>query len=201
MLFGARSRSEEQTNAGSRYSVRVADENEAAGTADASRGVIGEASRWREKYLWSQGGLCDQTSQKSCWKNSSGVTSLQTPYAATWARSSNSRVTLGTAGSARPRPHSPMGGPSATQRKLAVGTVVNCVAALRFFFRCILKRRFPPDSIPYPNYTHHRVPKILSLEEVTRLIDTAGNLQAPAILMVSRRSGSRHWPRRTLVSR
>ena len=38
-------------------------QNEAAGAADASRGVKGEASRWCEEYLWSQGGLCDQTSQ------------------------------------------------------------------------------------------------------------------------------------------
>jgi len=33
------------------------------------------------------------------------------------------------------------------ERKLAVGTVVNQVAGLRFFFRRTLKRRFPPDSI------------------------------------------------------
>ena len=77
------------------------------------------------------------------------------------------------------------------ERKLAVGTVVNRVAALRFFFRRVLKRRFPPDSIPYPNYTHHRVPKILSLEEVTRLIDAAGNLQARAILMTLYSTGMR----------
>jgi hypothetical protein len=36
------------------------------------------------------------------------------------------------------------------KRKLAVGTVVNRVAALRFFFRRVLKRRFPPDSIRSP---------------------------------------------------
>ena len=42
---------------------RMADENEAAGAADASRGVMREAFRSREEYLWSQGGLCDQTSQ------------------------------------------------------------------------------------------------------------------------------------------
>ena len=68
---------------------------------------------------------------------------------------------------------------------------MNRVAALGFFFRRVLKRRFPPDSIPYPNYTHHRVPKILSLEEVTRLIDAAGNLQARAILMTLYSTGMR----------
>ena len=35
-------------------------------------------------------------------------------------------------------------------RKLAVGTVVAQTAGLRFFFVRALRRRFPPDSIPYP---------------------------------------------------
>jgi integrase/recombinase XerD len=69
------------------------------------------------------------------------------------------------------------------KRKLAVGTVVAQTAGLRFFFVRTLKRRFPPDSIPYPKYTFHRVPKVLSPEEVAQLIDAASNLQARAILM------------------
>src|SRR6516165_8284642 len=77
------------------------------------------------------------------------------------------------------------------ERKLAVGTVVNQVAALRFFFRRVLKRRFPPDSIPYPKYSHHRMPRVLSPEEVTRLIDAAGNLQARTILMTMYSTGIR----------
>ncbi|MGC2659116.1 MAG: site-specific integrase [Bryobacteraceae bacterium] len=67
------------------------------------------------------------------------------------------------------------------QRKLAVGTVVNHVAALRFFFRRVLKRRLPIDSIPYPKYTHHRTPRVLSTDEVARLIEAAGTVQARAI--------------------
>jgi site-specific recombinase XerD len=70
------------------------------------------------------------------------------------------------------------------KRKLKPNTVVGQVAALRFFFVRTLKRRFPPDSIPYPKYTHHRVPRILSAEEVAQLIDAASNLQARAILML-----------------
>jgi integrase/recombinase XerD len=77
------------------------------------------------------------------------------------------------------------------RRKLKPGTVVGQVAALRFFFVRTLKRRFPPDSIPYPKYTHHRVPNILSLEEVARLIDAASNLQARAILMLLYSTGIR----------
>jgi integrase/recombinase XerD len=77
------------------------------------------------------------------------------------------------------------------ERKLAVGTVVAQTAGLRFFFVRTLKRRFPPDSIPYPKYTHHRVPNVLSPEEVTRLIDAASNLQARAILMTLYSTGVR----------
>lgn len=76
-------------------------------------------------------------------------------------------------------------------RKLKPETVVGQVAALRFFFVRTLKRRFPPDSIPYPKYTHHRVPRVLSPEEVARLIDAASNLQARAILMLLYSTGIR----------
>jgi integrase/recombinase XerD len=67
------------------------------------------------------------------------------------------------------------------ERKRKADTVVGQVAALRFFFVRTLKRRFPPDSIPYPKYTHHRVPRVLSPEDIAQLIDAAGNLQAAAI--------------------
>jgi integrase len=77
------------------------------------------------------------------------------------------------------------------ERKLAVGTVVAQTAGLRFFFVRTLKRRFPPDSIPYPRYTHHRIPEVLSPEEVARLIDAASNLQARAILMTLYSTGVR----------
>jgi integrase/recombinase XerD len=77
------------------------------------------------------------------------------------------------------------------ERKLAVGTVVNQVAGLRFFFVRTLKRRFPPDSIPYPKYPHQRIPTVLSPEEVARLIDAAGNLQARTILMTLYSTGMR----------
>lgn len=77
------------------------------------------------------------------------------------------------------------------ERKLAVGTVVNHVAALRFFFRRVLKRRLPMDSIPYPKYSHHRTPRVLSPDEVARLIEAAGTLQARAILMALYSTGLR----------
>lgn len=74
---------------------------------------------------------------------------------------------------------------------MAVGTVVTQVSALRFFFVRTLKRRFPPDSIPYPKHTKRRMPNVLSPEEVTRLIEAAGNLQARAILMLLYSTGVR----------
>jgi site-specific recombinase XerC len=77
------------------------------------------------------------------------------------------------------------------KKKLKPNTVVGQVAALRFFFARTLKRRFPPDSIPYPKYTHDRVPRILSPEEVAQLIDAASNLQARAILMLLYSTGIR----------
>jgi integrase/recombinase XerD len=77
------------------------------------------------------------------------------------------------------------------KRKLTVGTVVNHVAGLRFFFRRVLKRRILPDSIPYPKYSHHRIPRVLSPEEVARLINAAGNLQARTILMTLYSTGMR----------
>ncbi len=77
------------------------------------------------------------------------------------------------------------------KRKLQVDTVVAQVAALRFFFVRTLKRRFPPDSIPYPKYPRQRIPKVLSPEEVAQLINAASNLQARAILMLLYSTGIR----------
>lgn len=77
------------------------------------------------------------------------------------------------------------------KQRLAPMTVVTQVAALRFFYLRVLKLRFPPDSLPYPKYTHHRVPSVLSPDEVARLIEGAGNLQARAILMTLYSTGAR----------
>jgi hypothetical protein len=64
-------------------------------------------------------------------------------------------------------------------RKLAVGTVVNHVSALRFFFVRTLKRQEFRDFIPYPNEPE-RLPTILSLDEVARLIPPPLLLTRPA---------------------
>ena len=77
------------------------------------------------------------------------------------------------------------------ERKLAVATVVTQVAGLRFFFKRTLKRRFDDDLIPYPKRNRHPIPRVLSPEEVARLIDAAGNLESRAILMTLYSTGMR----------
>ena len=68
------------------------------------------------------------------------------------------------------------------ERKLTPGTVVNQVAALRFFFVKTLKRHQFRDFLPYPQ-DQRRLPTVLSREEVSRLINAAGNLFRRTLLM------------------
>jgi integrase/recombinase XerD len=69
-----------------------------------------------------------------------------------------------------------------TECKLTPGTVVNRVAALRFFFVKTLKRHQFREFLPYPR-DRRRLPTVLSLEEVARLIDAAGTLFRRTLLM------------------
>jgi integrase len=77
-----------------------------------------------------------------------------------------------------------------TRRKLAVGSVVNQVAALRFFFVRTLKRPEFRDFLPYPR-ERERLPGILSKEEVARLINASGNLFRRTLLMTLYGTGMR----------
>lgn len=81
------------------------------------------------------------------------------------------------------------------QRKLAVGTVVSQVAALRFFVRTLKRHEFR-EFLPYPR-ERQRLPGILSKEEVARLINSSENLSQRTLLMVLHGTGMR----RTEVSR
>lgn len=76
------------------------------------------------------------------------------------------------------------------ERKLAVGTVIARVAALRFFYVRTLKRHQFREDLPYPK-DHRRLPTVLSLEEVARLINAAGNLLQRALLMTLYGTGMR----------
>jgi site-specific recombinase XerD len=76
------------------------------------------------------------------------------------------------------------------ERKLAPGSVVNHVAGLRFFFVKTLKRYEFRDFLPYPK-DPRRLPTVLSLEEVARLINASGTLYRRALLMTLYATGMR----------
>jgi integrase/recombinase XerD len=76
------------------------------------------------------------------------------------------------------------------ERKLTPGTVVNKVAALRFFFVKTLKRHQFRDFLPYPQ-DQRRLPTVLSREEVSRLINAAGTLFRRTLLMTLYGTGMR----------
>jgi len=76
------------------------------------------------------------------------------------------------------------------ERKLTPGTVINQVAALRFFFVKTLKRHQFRDFLPYPQ-DGRRLPTVLSREEVSCLINAAGNLFRRTLLMTLYGTGMR----------
>lgn len=76
------------------------------------------------------------------------------------------------------------------QRKLSPGSVENHVAALRFFFVRTLRRHEFREFIPFPK-TRKQLPKILSREEVARLIEASGSLFQRTLLMVLYGTGMR----------
>jgi site-specific recombinase XerD len=76
------------------------------------------------------------------------------------------------------------------QRKLSVGSVVNQIAALRFFFVRTLRRPEFREFLPYPR-VGKKLPGILSREEVSRLINASRNLFQRTLLMVLYGTGMR----------
>ena len=77
------------------------------------------------------------------------------------------------------------------ERKMRPLTVRLHVAAWRFFFVKTLKRRYLLDDTPYPK-APRRLPQILSVEEVARLIDAADSLSHRTMLMVLYSTGMRN---------
>jgi integrase/recombinase XerD len=76
------------------------------------------------------------------------------------------------------------------EKKLAVGTVGLHVAALRFFFVRVLKRRALKEELRTPK-RHRRLPTVLSPDEVRRLIAGAKNLYHRTMLMTLYGTGLR----------
>ena len=75
-------------------------------------------------------------------------------------------------------------------KKLAPATVSQYASALRFFFVKTLRRHFLLEHIPYPKQPR-RLPTVLSLEEVARLIESASNLYHRTLLMTLYSTGMR----------
>jgi len=76
------------------------------------------------------------------------------------------------------------------KRKVSAGTVANRLAALRFFYIKTLKKAWSIAETPYPKKTH-RLPTILSQEEVARLIDAAGTTFHRTLLITLYATGLR----------
>ena len=76
------------------------------------------------------------------------------------------------------------------ERKLCPGTVEHHVAALRFLFVRTLNRHQFRQFLPYP-HVPKKLPKVLSREEVERLIEASGSLFDRTLLMVLYGTGMR----------
>src|ERR1700739_1522755 len=76
------------------------------------------------------------------------------------------------------------------KRKLSAGSVTVRLAALRFFYCKTLKKGWSIAEIPYPK-KGHRLPAILSQEEVARLIQAAGTSFHRTLLMTLYATGVR----------
>jgi site-specific recombinase XerD len=77
------------------------------------------------------------------------------------------------------------------EKKLALGTVKNRISALRFLYKKTLKRRdLAFDDLPFPKQPH-KLPIVLSQEEVTRLIEAAPNRLYRTMLMLLYATGVR----------
>ena len=86
------------------------------------------------------------------------------------------------------------------ERKLGPRTVRLHVAARRFFFVKTLRRRYLLDDTPYPKVPR-RLPTILTLEDVRRLIESARTLTERTMLMVLYSTGLRNAEMRHLQVR
>jgi integrase/recombinase XerD len=76
------------------------------------------------------------------------------------------------------------------KRKLTAGTVTVRLAALRFFYSKTLKRNWSIAETPYPKKAH-RLPTVLSQEEVAQLIDAASTPFRRTLLMTLYATGLR----------
>src|SRR5262245_15767446 len=77
------------------------------------------------------------------------------------------------------------------KRKLSPGSVAVRLAALRFFYCKTLKRAWSITDTPYPK-KDHRLPAILSQQEVARFISAASTSFHRTLLMTLYATGARN---------
>lgn len=75
-------------------------------------------------------------------------------------------------------------------KKLTPQSIGCAAAALRFLYKVTLKREWPVEEIPLPKRPH-KLPVILSREEVAHFFDCIGNLKYRMILMTTYAGGLR----------
>ncbi len=76
------------------------------------------------------------------------------------------------------------------ERKVATGTYIQQLCALRFFFRHTLARKELVEGILFPK-EESKLPVVLSMDEVQRFFDALGSLKYRAILMAAYATGLR----------
>jgi site-specific recombinase XerD len=76
------------------------------------------------------------------------------------------------------------------EKRVKLSTYIQAVCALRFFYRNTLNRKIEIDRIPLPRY-EHKLPVILSKEEVKALLKAPRNLGHRAILATMYGAGLR----------
>jgi len=77
------------------------------------------------------------------------------------------------------------------ERELHPRSIRLQTAALRFFYRKVLRRPLFADDAPLPKIIRHQPPTVLSRNEVARLIEAAPNLRHKTILMTLYSTGIR----------
>jgi len=77
------------------------------------------------------------------------------------------------------------------ERELHPRSIRIQTAALRFFYRKVLRRPLFADDAPLPKVIRHQPPTVLSRGEVARLIEAAPNLRHKTILMTLYSTGIR----------
>lgn len=78
----------------------------------------------------------------------------------------------------------------ANDPQIAVSTANQGVAAIRFFYLRVVPREWRIDSIPYQK-REHRLPQVMTPDEVEALLAAVGNIKHRAMLMVAYGGGLR----------